>query len=85
MKEDGKMEVRHKKYGPGRLISFDPLAYMVIDFSRNGGCSPMMISTTKEHLEEVILEDGLNLLQIVDLQDPRWYSRWRLRSCLSVN
>jgi len=85
MKEDGKMEVRHKKYGPGRLISFDPLAYMVIDFSRNGGCSPMMISTTKEHLEEVVLEDGLNLLQIVDLQDPRWYSRRWFRDKESLN
>jgi len=81
MKYEGDiMKVRHTKYGQGRLISFDPLTYMVIDFSKNGKSNPVMISTTREHLKEVILKGGFKLSQVVDLKNPKWYPRWRLQS-----
>jgi len=70
--------VKHKKYGSGRLIYFDPLLHMIIDFSKNGKRDYMMISTTKEHLNEVVLRGGVELLKVVDMQDPLWYPHWRL-------
>lgn len=67
------IKVRHKRYGRGRLISFHPLLFMVIEFSNGNGKRDIhTISSTREHMEEVYLGDK-KLSELVDLHDPVWY------------
>ncbi|MCR4287432.1 MAG: hypothetical protein NUW09_05410 [Deltaproteobacteria bacterium] len=73
--------VIHKKYGRGRLVSFDPFVEMVIVFNGNGRKGRMKNvrrSFASSYMDDVSV-DGVPIRSLVDYGDSRWYPVWTLK------
>lgn len=64
--------VQHKKYGKGRLVSFNPFTNMTIVFNGGGRKETRTISTA--HINDVSI-NGVPIRNLVDYGDDRWYPR----------
>lgn len=64
--------VQHKKYGKGRLVSFNPFTNMTIVFNCGGRKDTRTISTA--HINDVSI-NGVPIRNLVDYGDDRWYLR----------
>lgn len=62
--------VQHKKYGKGRLVSFNPFTNMTIVFNGGGRNDVRTISTA--HINDVSI-NGVPIRNLVDYGDDRWY------------
>ncbi|MCR4288221.1 MAG: hypothetical protein NUW09_09435 [Deltaproteobacteria bacterium] len=64
--------VHHKKYGKGKLVSFNPFTNMTIVFNGGGWKDTRTISVA--HINDVSI-NGVPIRNLVDYGDDRWYPR----------